>query len=54
MDRTVARLNVEHFRKQLLAEKDEARRQTLTRLLGEEEEKLLKLSRRPQDETNSG
>jgi hypothetical protein len=41
MDRAVARLNIEHYRR-LLAEKcDEARRQTILRLLAEEEAKLL-------------
>jgi hypothetical protein len=40
MDRMVARLNIEHFRKQLVTEADEAKRQTLLRLLAEEEAKL--------------
>jgi hypothetical protein len=40
MDRIVARLNIEHFRKQLAAEMDETKRQTLVRLLAEEEAKL--------------
>ena len=37
MYRTVARLNIEHFRKLLSQEKDEAKRQTILRLLAEEE-----------------
>ena len=37
MDPTVARLNIEHFRKLLSQEKDEAKRQTILRLLAEEE-----------------
>jgi len=37
MDRTVARFNIEHFRKLLSQEKDEAKRQTILRLLAEEE-----------------
>lgn len=40
MDKTIARLNIEHFRKRLAAETDETRRQTLLRLLAEEEAKL--------------
>lgn len=40
MDRTVARLNIEHFRRLLAAETDETRRQLLQRLLAEEEAKL--------------
>jgi hypothetical protein len=43
MDKTVARLNIEHFRKKLAVETDEARRQTLMRLLAEEEVKLQSL-----------
>lgn len=40
MDRSVARLNIEHYRKLLATETDETRRQTLVRLLAEEEAKL--------------
>ena len=40
MDRSVARLNIEHYRRLLANETDEARRQTLARLLAEEEAKL--------------
>ena len=40
MDRSVARLNVEHFRRLLATETDETRRKTLQRLLAEEEAKL--------------
>jgi len=40
MDRTVAHLNVEHYRRLLEKETDEARRQTLMRLLAEEEAKI--------------
>jgi hypothetical protein len=39
-DRHVARLNIEHYRKLLAAEPDEAKRQTLIRLQAEEELKL--------------
>ena len=40
MDRTVARLNIEHYHKLLATETDETRRQMLSRLLAEEEAKL--------------
>ena len=40
MDRTVARLNIEHYRRLLAKEADETRRQTIMRLLAEEEAKL--------------
>jgi len=40
MDRAVARLNIEHYRKLLANETDETRRQMLMRLLAEEEAKL--------------
>lgn len=42
MDQTVARLNIEHFRRLLEKETDFARRETLLRLLAEEEAKLEK------------
>ncbi len=40
MDRAVARLNIEHYRRLLAEKSDEARRQTILRLLAEEEAKL--------------
>jgi hypothetical protein len=40
MDRTVARLNIEHYRRLLETETDEAKRQIIVRLLAEEEAKL--------------
>jgi len=40
VDRTVARLNIEHYRRLLARETDETRRQTILRLLAEEEAKL--------------
>lgn len=40
MDRTVAHLNVEHYRRLLAKETDESRRQLLMRLLAEEEAKI--------------
>ena len=45
MDRTVAHLNVEHFRKQLAEARDEAKRRMLLRLLAEEEAKLAALAK---------
>jgi hypothetical protein len=49
MDRTVARLNIEHYRKRLAEETDEAKRQVLLRLLAEEEAKLATLSADPRE-----
>jgi hypothetical protein len=40
MDRTVARLNIEHFEKLLAKETDETKRRTLLSLLAEEKAKL--------------
>jgi hypothetical protein len=40
MDRTIARLNIDHYRKLLANEIDETRRQAICRLLAEEEAKL--------------
>ena len=40
MDRTVADLNIEHFRKLLASETDPVKRRTIERLLAEEEAKL--------------
>jgi hypothetical protein len=54
MDKTVADLNIEHFKKLLAAETDPVKRQTIERLLAEEEAKLaLALARKngPQDKT---
>jgi hypothetical protein len=47
MDKTVARFNIEHFRTLLERETDPSKRQTLERLLAEEEAKLAKLSNSP-------
>lgn len=47
MDKAVARLNIEHYRKLLALETDEAKRQTLHRLLAEEEAKLAALNNTP-------
>ncbi len=47
MDRTVARLNIEHYRKLLDEEVDQAKRQIILRLLAEEEAKLVSLKTSP-------
>lgn len=47
MDRTIARLNIEHYRRLLAHEIDETRRQTVLCLLAEEEAKLAKLMTPP-------
>jgi hypothetical protein len=47
MDRTVAHLNIEHYRKLLTREMDETTRQTILRLLAEEEAKLASLTNLP-------
>lgn len=54
VDRTIARLNIEHFRKLLSEEKDLAKRQIIHRLLTEEEAKLSSLDNphSPQDKKN--
>jgi hypothetical protein len=43
VDKFVARLNVEHLQRKLAAETDDNKRQTLARLLEEEEAKLAAL-----------
>jgi hypothetical protein len=40
MDKTVASLNIEHYRRLLATETDEERRRLLLRLLAEEEAKV--------------
>jgi hypothetical protein len=47
MDKTIARLNIEHFREKLSKELDEPTRQTIIRLLAEEETKLAALEGQP-------
>jgi hypothetical protein len=44
MDRTVADLNIAHFKRLLATETDPARRQTIERLLAEEEAKRARAS----------
>lgn len=50
MDKDIARLNIEHFRKLLERETDEATRSMLLRLLAEEEAKLNALGRAPREQ----
>ena len=54
MDPTVARLNIEHFRRLLEHEADEKRRELLLRLLAEEEAKLAESKRRGKGEPPRG
>lgn len=49
MDKTVVRLNIEHFRTLLVNEADAARRGVLSRLLAEEEAKLAALEGSPEN-----
>jgi hypothetical protein len=53
-DGTIVRLNIEHFRKRLAEEPDETRRQTLLRLLAEEEHKLSALTSVPNERIKQG
>ncbi len=53
MDRTIARLNIEHYRKKLATEDDETKRQTLMRLLAEEQAKLAALDNPPERKRHS-
>ena len=43
MDKAIARLNIEHYRQKLTEEKDPDRRNTLLRLMAEEEVRLAAL-----------
>ncbi len=48
MDKTIARLNIAHYRHKLATERDEMKRQMLVRLLAEEEAKLAALDDPPE------
>jgi hypothetical protein len=52
MDRTVAHLNIEHYRKLLAQEMDETKRQTILRLLAEEEVELASLTNPPRQKAS--
>ncbi len=49
MDMNIAQLNIEHFHNRLSENPDEATRQTLLRLLAEEEKKLASMTIAPQE-----
>jgi hypothetical protein len=49
VDRYVARLNIVHFKRRLTEETDPAKRETLVRLLAEEEAKLAALEARSKE-----
>ncbi len=49
MDRAVARLNIEHYRRLLTTETDETKRQTIRCLLAEEEAKLAAMDDPPEE-----
>ena len=48
IDRTVASLNIEHYRRLLSEEQDEAKRRVIHRLLAEEEARLAALDKPPE------
>jgi hypothetical protein len=50
MDKTIARLNIKYYREKLATEHDETKRQTLLRLLAEEQAKLAALDHPPNKE----
>jgi hypothetical protein len=50
----IARLNIDHYRRKLATEPDGATRQTIMRLLAEEEAKLAALSDPPGDKMEKG
>jgi hypothetical protein len=47
VDKIVARLNIEHYRKLLLSDLDNIKRATVVMLLAKEEGKLVELNRKP-------
>ena len=50
MDESIAKLNIEHYKKSLTSETDATKRESIGRLLAEEEAKLAKIlkERKPQ------
>jgi hypothetical protein len=52
-DRDIARLNIDHFRRLLAGKLDDSKRQTILRLLAEEEAQL-RLGRSPDKEADLG
>ena len=53
MDRTIARLNIEHFQKLLAKETDETKRRTLQSLLVEEKAKLATAEGNPKEQKDT-
>jgi len=51
---TIARLNIAHFRRKLTTVQDDVTRQTIFRLLAEEEAKLATLNDPPGDKQKKG
>jgi hypothetical protein len=45
MDKSVAKLNIEHYKRLLASETDATKRESIARLLAEEEAKLAKISK---------
>jgi len=54
MDKTVARLNIEHFRRKLAEETDPSKHETLRQLLAQEEAKLKALGGEAEEEKKQG
>jgi hypothetical protein len=54
MDKFIARLNIEHLRKRLTEDIDGVERETVTRLLAEEEAKLERLLANEKRQESSG
>jgi hypothetical protein len=52
MDKGVARLNIEHYRRLLTTELDDVKRQTILKLLAQEEDTLACLLKREKAEKN--
>lgn len=50
----IARLNIEHYRRKLAAVKNESNRQTIMRLLAEEEAKLAAVNDPPGEKKEKG
>jgi len=50
MDKSVARLNIEHYRKLLATDLDDTKRQTILKLLAKEEATLARLTKRDRSE----
>ncbi len=54
MDKTIAQLNIEHFRRKLAEETDASKREILLQLLAEEEAKLKALCEAAEEKTKQG